>query len=96
MAERNFRLQQDSNPCLPDSGNLFVILSQIFLNFASFTSRTRLNQTVLFHYRIRLLKTGCVKSYSAKFVRNHFLIRYSLHCDWLLLSTDLKGHSRLR
>ena len=39
---------------------------------------------------------GCVESYSAKFVRNHSLTRYSLHCDWLLLSTDLKGYWRLR
>ena len=42
-----------------------------------------------------LIYNGCVKSYSAKFVRNRSLILYSPHCDWLLLSTDLKGHSRL-
>ena len=39
---------------------------------------------------------GCVKSYSAQLVRNHSLMLYPLHCDWLLLSTDLKGYSRLR
>ena len=43
-----------------------------------------------------LIYNGCVKSYSAKYVRNHSLRRYSLICDWLLPSTGLKSHSRLR
>ena len=72
----------------------------IFVNFVLFTrdriltNETQLNCFIPLSYS--LIYIGCVKSYSAKFVRNHFLIRYFLHCDWLLPSTDLKGHSRLR
>ena len=71
-----------------------------FVNFVLFTrdriltNETQLNCFIPLSYS--LIYIGCVKSYSAKFVRNHSLIRYSLHCDWLLPSTDLKGHSRLR
>ena len=71
-----------------------------FVNFVLFTrdriltNETQSNCFIPLSYS--LIYIGCVKSYSAKFVRNHSLIRYSLHCDWLLPSTDLKGHSRLR
>ena len=71
-----------------------------FVNFVLFTrdriltNETQLNCFIPLSYS--LIYIGCVKSYSAKFVRNHSLIRYFLHCDWLLPSTDLKGHSRLR
>ena len=70
-----------------------------FVNFVLFTrdriltNETQSNCFIPLSYS--LIYIGCVKSYSAKFVRNHSLIRYSLHCDWLLPSTDLKGHSRL-
>ena len=71
-----------------------------FVNFVLFTrdriltNETQSNCFIPLSYS--LIYIGCVKSYSAKFVRNHSLIRYFLHCDWLLPSTDLKGHSRLR
>ena len=71
-----------------------------FVNFVLFTrDRILTNETqskCFIPLSYSLIYIGCVKSYSAKFVRNHFLIRYFLHCDWLLPSTDLKGHSRLR
>ena len=71
-----------------------------FVNFVLFTrdriltNETQSNCFIPLSYS--LIYIGCVKSYSAKFVRNHSLIRYFLHCDWLLPSTDLKVHSRLR
>ena len=74
--------------------------SFVFVNFVLFTrdgiltNETQSNCFIPLSYS--LIHIGSVKSYSAKFVRNHSLIRYSLHCDWLLPSTDLKGHSRLR
>ena len=74
-------------------------LDAFFVNFVLFTrdriltNETQSNCFILLSYL--LIYIGCVKSYSAKFVRNHSLIRYFLHCDWLLPSTDLKGHSRL-
>ena len=72
----------------------------LFVNFALFTTdrittnKTQSNCFIPLSYS--LIYNGCVKSCSAKLVRNHSLIRYSLHCDWLLPKTDLKGHSRLR
>ena len=70
----------------------------IFINLVLFTrGRILTNETqstVPLSYS--LIYIGCVKRLLCKFVRNHSLIRYSLHCDWLLPSTDLKGHSRLR
>ena len=66
-----------------------------FVNFVLFTrDRTLTNETQLncfISLLYSLIYIGCVKSYSAKFVRNHSLIRYFLHFDWLLPSTDLKG-----
>ena len=84
----------------PNSGVEKKVCSHCFVNFVLFTrdriltNETQSNCFIPLSYS--LIYTGCVKSYSAKFVRNHSLIRYSLHCDWLLPSTDLKGHSRLR
>ena len=67
----------------------------IFVNFVLFTrDRTLTNETQLncfISLSYSLIYIRCVKSYSAKFVRNHSLIRYFLHFDWLLPSTDLKG-----
>ena len=66
-----------------------------FVNFVLFTrNRTLTNETQLncfISLSYSLIYIRCVKSYSAKFVRNHSLIRYFLHFDWLLPSTDLKG-----
>ena len=66
-----------------------------FVNFVLFTrDRTLTNETQLncfISLSYSLIYIRCVKSYSAKFVRNHSLIRYFLHFDWLLPSTDLKG-----
>ena len=66
-----------------------------FVNFVLFTKdRTLTNETQLncfISLSYSLIYIRCVKSYSAKFVRNHSLIRYFLHFDWLLPSTDLKG-----
>ena len=66
----------------------------IFVNFVLFTrDRTLTNETQLncfISLSYSLIYIRCVKSYSAKFVRNHSLIRYFLHFDWLLPSTDLK------
>ena len=82
------------------SSELYISLCKPFVNFVLFTrdriltNETQLNCFIPLSYS--LIYIGCVKSYSAKFVRNHSLIRYFLHCDWLLPSTDLKGHSRLR
>ena len=65
-----------------------------FVNFVLFirdrilTNETQSNYFIPLPYS--LIYIGCVKSYSAKFVRNHSLIRYFLHCDWLLPNTDLK------
>ena len=76
------------------------VCSHCFVNFVLFirdrilTNETQSNCFIPLSYS--LIYTGCVKSYSAKIVRNHSLIRYSLHCNWLLPSTDLKGHLRLR
>ena len=68
--------------------------SKRFVNFVLFTrDRTLTNETQLncfISLSYSLIYIRCVKSYSAKFVRNHSLIRYFLHCDWLLPSTDLK------
>ena len=65
-----------------------------FVNFVLFTrDRTLTNETQLncfISLSYSLIYIRCVKSYSAKFVRNHSLIRYFLHFDWLLPSTDLK------
>ena len=67
---------------------------QGFVNFVLFTrDRTLTNETQLncfISLSYSLIYIRCVKSYSAKFVRNHSLIRYFLHFDWLLPSTDLK------
>ena len=77
-----------------------IIEKAPFVNFVLFTrdriltNETWLNCFIPLSYS--LIYIGCIKSYSAKFVRNHSLVRYFLHCDWLLPSTDLKGHSRLR
>ena len=70
-------------------------VAEVFVNFVLFTrDRTLTNETQLNCFiplSYSLIYIGCVKSYSAKFVRNHSLIRYFLHFDWLLPSTDLKG-----
>ena len=69
-------------------------IASFFVNFVLFTrDRILTNETQLNCFiplSDSLIYIECVKSYSAKFVRNHSLIRYFLHCDWLLPSTDLK------
>ena len=74
--------------------NKILISHPHFVNFVLFTrDRTLTNETQLNCFiplSYSLIYIGCVKSYSAKFVRNHSLIRYFLHGDWLLPSTDLK------
>ena len=71
------------------------VKNEVFVNFVLFTrvriltNETQLNCFIPLSYS--LIYIECVKSYSAKFVRNHSLIRYFLHFDWLLPSTDLKG-----
>ena len=85
---------------------ILLFLSAIHWVTCSFTKITKVKSDHL-HFIIiatqstvplsySLIYIGCVKRLLCKFVRNHSLIQYSLHCDWLLPSTDLKGHSRLR
>ena len=83
-----YRLRQTS------SLSSIPLFYMCFVNFFLFTrDRTLTNETQLncfISLSYSLIYIRCVKSYSAKFVRNHSLIRYFLHCDWLLPSTDLK------
>ena len=93
----SYRGHLDSSFSLCDSlSNMFLYLNHYLkvksdhLHFIIIATQS----TVPLSYS--LIYIGCVKRLLCKFVRNHSLIRYSLHCDWLLPSTDLKGHSRLR
>ena len=84
----NTHFQILDQKCSEETASLFVNFV-LFTRDRTLTNETQLNCFISLSYSLIYIR--CVKSYSAKFVRNHSLIRYFLHFDWLLPSTDLKG-----